>query len=414
MSNTQLLLDTLSSHLPQESVELLESQEWKHTALNYLDELLNSDNIESLLDTSIMPDDNHYNLPNQSIGISEQIAEFSNASMIIDDQTIKTLIKGDSKNTKNSKDSNLSIILNNNSIMTDSFENFDHLITLSKSLINSTFINTWKSEILLLNNHLNINSISTSISVNNELSLILQNLQNVIEILELPSIIHSLIKLSQYSECIEISSLSKRLKIRYNNIKLITQIENNINFEVNDMILKLSGLLETNLKQSSIIKILSYLKKTLNDNKNQSQLKSLFLHLRYKFIIDEFDTLLPLRQSKLYEKFLKRCIEIFREFCFQTIIIFTSIFENDSQLINSFLSSLITKLCEIINGIFPLLSEQATKDSLLLQLVYCCQSLTRVGGDFTVYLCTHLDVPTEQILAIVAKQKQLARSLNHV
>jgi hypothetical protein len=427
MSNTQILLDTLSKNLNPDSISLLQDSQWKDTALNYLTDLLNSDHIETLLDTSVMPENT-----GEIIGISEQIAELSNDSMLIDNKILNSLIKTPS----NQKESNISLILNINTLMIDSFTNFDELIYLTRELINSTYFNNWKTEILTINNYLGINNNNNeinndnnnnnnnnndnnnnnnnnNINNNNELSLILQNLQNLIEILELPSITHSLIKLGQYSECIEISSLSKRLKIRYNNIELIQNIDENISFEINDMIKKLSNLLATNVKQSSMLKIMSYLKRIINDKK---QLKTLFLKLRYKFIMDEFETLLPLKHSKLIEKYLKRILEIFREFCFQTIITFDSLFEKDNQLSHSFLLALVDQLCDILSENLPLLNDESIKDSLLLQLIYCSQSLSRVNGDFTTQLLYRLNdtIPVSRLLTIVSKQKQLVRSLNHV
>ena len=127
-----------------------------------------------------------------------------------------------------------------------------------------------------------------------------------------------------------------------------------------------------------MIKILSYLKRIIG---NRDQLKSIFFHSRYKFITDEFDTLLPFKQSRLIEKYLKRTLEIFREFCFQTVITFDSVFDRDRHLTYVFLRSLTDRLCAILVENLPLLAEDSACDSLLLQLIYCCQSLSRVGGD---------------------------------
>lgn len=413
-THTQLLLDTLSPNLPQDAKDLLNDDTWKTTALSYLDELLNSDNMETLLDTTTPMPSSSDNT--QSVGIAQQIAELSNQSAIMDNNIFNKL--------NSNSNSNLSLVLETNTIFNESFENFDNLLILSKKLVEHNSIGNWKSLINGINTSLGLNHHKDGdgetdikpVKYNNELSIMLQNLQGLIEILELPSITHSLIKLGQYPECIEISSLSKRLKIRYNDIEMINQIEESITFEINDMIKKLSSLLMTNIKQSSMIKVLSYLKRIIN---NKEQLKSIFFHSRYKFMIDEFETLIPLKQSNLIEKYLKRILEIFREYCFQTIITFDSVFDKDRQLTYVFLKSLVDKLCEILNENLPLLlenDENSACDSLLLQLIYCCQSLSRVGGDFTACVLQQLTptIEQERLLTIVKKQKELVRSLNRV
>lgn len=421
-SHTQLLLDTLGGNLSQESKELLADPAWKDTALDYLTELLNSDHVETLLDTTPMPGS-----VNGSAGIGEQIAELSNQSVMLDKKIFSRL------NT--SSNSNLSLVLHTNTVFNESFENFDNLVLLAQDLVDLDSMSSWKLQVAAINNSLGLNSSSNnkdgsnagrnkttagvavadalSATYSNELSSILQNLQSLTEILELPSITHSLIKLGQYSECIEISSLSKRLKIRHNDIEMISQIEENITYEINDMVRKLSSLLMTNLKQSSMIKILSYLKRIIS---NRDQLKSIFFHARFKFITDEFETLLPLKQSRLFEKYLKRTLEIFREFCFQTVITFDSVFDRDRNLTYVFLRSLSDRLCAILNENLPLISEDSACDGLLLQLIYCCQSLSRVGGDFTVAVLQKLAPTVDQsrLLSVVKKQKELVRSLNRV
>lgn len=405
MSNhTQLLLDTLSSNLPEESAHLLKDPQWNNEALGYLNTLLNSDDVESVLATKVLPEST---AERATLGISEQIAELSNQSVLIDNKIFNCLNK--------SGGSNLSLVLDTSTTIVDSTDNFDNLVMLTQDLVGNHPYLKWKEEISTINNNLGVTT-KTQVTQDTELSTILQNLQEVIEILELPAITHSLIKLGEYSQCIEISSLSKRLKIRYNRIGLVDQIDKNISFEINDMTKKLSALLLTNLRQSSMIKVLSYLKRI---NLDKQGLKSLFLHLRYKFIMDEFEILLPLKESKLIEKYLKRCLEVFREFCFQTIITFDSVFDKDPALINSFLVSLVHKLSSILNETLSLLKDDSIRDSLLLQLIYCCQSLNRVGGDFTLILLHEfslgLTLPSDQtLLSIVKKQKQLVRSLNRV
>ena len=424
--STLLLLDTLSGELSSDTKELLSVPQWKEKALTVLEDMLNSNNFESLLDTKVLLPDNEVTQESRSggntYGITEQIAELTNESMLLDNKIVNTL----------TSNNNVQMILESNEIFAESFGELDTITSLTKSLrVDDTFA-SWMAEVITINTNLgttandndarndnnkkeNSNtksqaSLTISKSSSSELSLILQNLDNLTEILELPTITHSLIRTSQYSECIEISALAKRLKIRYNNIELINSIEKNISFEIEDMVKKLAGMLVTNLKQSSMIKILTYLKRVVTD---RDQLKTLFLHLRYKFIVDEFETLLPLKQSKLIEKYLKRVLEIFREFCFQTVITFDSVFEKDRQQTHEFLTATVGTLCDIlVENLVEV--EDAARESLLMQLLYCCQSLARVGGDFTATVAARLEsasvLEPGKLLSAVRKQQTLVRS----
>lgn len=416
-SHTQLLLDTLSVNLPAGSQELLAEPAWQDTALQYLTELLDADDVETLLDTATPLPGSVKGGGGGGVGIAEQIAELANESVLLDKKIFGRL--------NSSATSNLALVLHTNTVFHESFENFDSLVLLAQELVELDTMAGWKTQVAAVNSSLGLAAGGSgsarpgphddivSATYSTELSSILQNLQSLTEILELPAITHSLIKLGQYSECIEISSLSKRLRIRYNDIDLVARIEENITYEINDMVRKLSSLLMTNLKQASMIKILSYLKRIIG---NRDQLKSIFFHSRYKFITDEFDTLLPFKQSRLIEKYLKRTLEIFREFCFQTVITFDSVFDRDRHLTYVFLRSLTDRLCAILVENLPLLAEDSACDSLLLQLIYCCQSLSRVGGDFTASVLRQLQPAVDQrrLLTIVRKQKELVRSLNRV
>lgn len=220
----------------------------------------------------------------------------------------------------------------------------DQLISLNEKLIETNDNTNWK----IKQPH-----IKTS---DDDLFTILKNLDKLLDFLELPSMTNAFVKAGQYSECIEISSLIKRLSIRYNDIELIKQVENNVNSEINDMLYGLIRLLNTELKQFSIIKIISYLKRITSDN---IMLEKVFLKARYQFICDELNILKPLKESNLIEKYLKRYLEVIREHCFQTIMTFESIFNKSPILIYSFIKSLVLQLCSILKENLPLINDRS-------------------------------------------------------
>ena len=369
-------------------------------ALSVLDEMLNSPHLESLLDTTITP-----GMIDPGNTIIEQIAELSNESLMIDKEIALRLCGKDNS----MKDLKLMIDANNTYI--ESFETLDSIISYCEDMIEENPLTSWIKEIPDLNKNQESKNTSHNSNNDDDVSKILYNLDNVIQILELPSITNTLIKSANYSECIEISSFIQRLSIRYNDLEIISHIKENVSYEINDMVKRLSNLLSGNLKQSSIMKIMSYLKRIIPD---KWKLKTIFLNLRYKFIIDEFDTLIPLKNSKLVEKYLKRVLEVFREFTFQTVITFESIFDKDTEMIHSFIISIVNSLMDILDENLINIKEESI-DSTILQLLYCSQSLARVGGDFTSILLHRLPHPLtrEQILTTMAKQRHLVRTLNH-
>lgn len=398
--STQLLLDTLVGDSQVSNFNWINDDEGKSMALSVLDEMLNSPHLESLLDTTITP-----GMIDPGNTIIEQIAELSNESLMIDKEIALRLCGKDNS----MKDLKLMIDANNTYI--ESFETLDSIISYCEDMIEENPLSSWIKEIPNLNKNQESKNTSHNSNNDDDVSKILYNLDNVIQILELPSITNTLIKSANYSECIEISSFIQRLSIRYNDLEIISHIKENVSYEINDMVKRLSNLLSGNLKQSSIMKIMSYLKRIIPD---KWKLKTIFLNLRYKFIIDEFDTLIPLKNSKLVEKYLKRVLEVFREFTFQTVITFESIFDKDTEMIHSFIISIVNSLMDILDENLINIKEESI-DSTILQLLYCSQSLARVGGDFTSILLHRLPNPLtkEQILTTMTKQRHLVRTLNY-
>ncbi|ONH75097.1 Tricalbin-3, partial [Pichia kudriavzevii] len=271
MSSTQLLLDTI---LPEHS----SSQEWNREALEFLDSFLNSENTTSLLETTVAtPEDS-------SVGLAETIAELSNDSRILDGKIVSTL----------STETNLSLLVNSCNVFNDSVAKFS-------SLLEST-----RKQVELIEEHSTISTVNLkklSIPQTQNIAPLLYNFSDMVLLLEIPALTKLLIAKSQFADCIQLSSISKNLQIRYHKLPLVNSIQENTSLQISDMVKKLSGLLLSNIKQSSMIKILSHLKKVIPDN---DHLKSIFLHLRFAFIMDELDTLTPLLNSRLYEKYLKR------------------------------------------------------------------------------------------------------------
>ncbi|QPG77060.1 hypothetical protein FOA43_004458 [Brettanomyces nanus] len=258
-------------------------------------------------------------------------------------------------------------------------------------------------------------------------STVLHNMDRIMDILELPSLANACVKSGHYGECVEIASHVRRLSIRYSEMTLISKVEGDIQQEIKEMINGLVRLLNTDLKQSHIIKIITYLKRigpfqSGGETMSDEILEKIFLKSRYQFILGELQVLEPLKRANSIERFLKRSIEVIREHCFQTIMTFESIFRVDSDtesirkanmLLYSFIKSLVLSLCEILRENITKLRDQAGKDGLFLQLIYCSQSLGRVGGDFTPIVLEEFTgiIDKRKWCSILHKQRQLVKSM---
>lgn len=244
-------------------------------------------------------------------------------------------------------------------------------------------------------------------------AVILQSIESVMDILELPLLTLACVKQGHYSESLEISSHTKRLSIRYSDIDLVTKIEQDIKLEIKEMLAGLIRLLRTDLKLSSILKIMTYLKRINPFNSNSDdELKLIYLQLRYQYIWNELQVLAPIRKSNV-EKYLKRNIEVVREHCFSTIIAFENIFNSkDLSLIREFILAVVGLLIGVLKQDLPSIEDQTTKENLLLQLAYCSSSLNRIGFEFSAVLLSELEplgiVSTREWLQVTQRKKKLS------
>ncbi|KAL1840745.1 hypothetical protein VTJ49DRAFT_185 [Mycothermus thermophilus] len=142
------------------------------------------------------------------------------------------------------------------------------------------------------------------------------------------------------------------------------------------------------------------------------------------------------------ERYLKRYIEIFREQSFAIVSMFRSIFPaataatsdglatgaagaaaqtNDPleplpSALATFPLHLVDMLLDTLREYLPTVKDQAARDSLLTQVLYCAGSLGRLGGDFGLFLAT-LDIGAEaeeEWVEVVKRHRALAGRLESI
>jgi hypothetical protein len=345
-SELGVLLKELSEDLPEQALTLLEKEELRDEMLKYLNNISSIESKEYLSSVPPTPAAGDFSLEERTL--VQDIAELEAHQRSIDTKLKYLIVQSHGS------------IVQTKTQLTEAEELFNHQFnTIFKSIwrtFNEDDLEDVKEpqdlELQELEADLdpddkdatfqsvisNIKQLIARDDVHNKnLSIVLENMDQIINILELPSLTGACIKAGYYSEALEISSYTRRLAIRFPKSDLIREVENGIKLEMSHMLTGLIRLLRTNLKQSSIIKILSYLRRIppfSQVDDSDAQLKRILLHSRYQFIKLELDSLTPLKDSGFHEKYLKRIIEVIREHGFGSIMTFKNVFPgvDDTEL----------------------------------------------------------------------------------
>ncbi|KAI3403412.2 hypothetical protein KGF56_003833 [Candida oxycetoniae] len=221
----------------------------------------------------------------------------------------------------------------------------------------------------------------------------LSSMDSVLDVLELPTLCKLCILQGNYQESLDIAMFAKSLIIRFPKLQLFKAISKQIESELQMMLKGLIKLLNTDLKQNQILKIFQVLSQL--ENVDEASLQRIFLNSRFKYIINEISSLVPiLKFSKL--TYLKRFVETYREHIYSTLSMYHTIFKDEINLLllNKFVTSLGYNLCDEFNKYLPSIRSQAVEaidsdielkssiDGLLLQLIYLCKSLATFQFEF--------------------------------
>ncbi|CAN3376771.1 hypothetical protein DIURU_001551 [Diutina rugosa] len=221
-------------------------------------------------------------------------------------------------------------------------------------------------------------------------SSVIQHIDSILDLLELPSLARLCITQGNYHEALEISVLVRSYCIRFPQIEAFKLIQAQVDAELQHMVKGLIRLLSTNVKAHSLGKIFQILTKL--DIGTSESLQLLFLQGRYRFILQELASLKPLLKLSNKMTYLKRSVEVFREHGYATLYSYQSLFPSATNplLVSQFCHQLADTLTEILVGnlaetkAYP--ENDGSIDGLLLQLVYLTKSLSKFGANFEVLL----------------------------
>lgn len=248
-------------------------------------------------------------------------------------------------------------------------------------------------------------------------STVLTNVDSVLDYLELPTLCKLCILQGNYQESLEISMTAQSLTIKYPNFVIFRHIRNQVEQELKLMVNGLIKLLNTNLKQSQLLRVFQILRKVdlvyvsnaASDNTaaaKERYLKMIYLNSRFRFIANEIATLKPLIKFNKFT-YLKRFIEVYREYLFNSLSLYHLLFsafdssegsaeDDDGQLfLQQFIQTVAEMLAEEFRTHFPKQESTANddddlgeleyltqRDGLILQLIYLCRSLAKFNLDF--------------------------------
>lgn len=306
--------------------------------------------------------------------------------------------------------------------------------------------------------------------------LLSRNVERLVDVLELPTLLSSAISTApvNYSSALDLNGHIRRLHSIYPQSSLVTSISTQADEAMHAMAANLIlSLKAPGLKLAASLRTISWLRRVLPDleavskaaaathragmghDSQERVLGALFLVCRLATLMAMLEALEPLREladqeearqkaigsgnawsgGQQTERYLKRYIEIFREQSFAIVSMFRSIFpaataaasdgpapqssdplEPVPSALATFPLYLVDMLLETLRIYLPTVKDQAARDSLLTQVLYCAGSLGRLGGDFGLFLAT-LDVgeeAEEEWVEVVKRHRALAGRLESI
>lgn len=263
----------------------------------------------------------------------------------------------------------------------------------------------------------------------------LRNVERLVDVLELPTLLSSAIfaQPPNYASALDLNAHIRRLHALYPDSPLVKLVSKQADEAVLQLTTDLIHTLKApGLKLTTALRTVGWLRRVMPDLDQTSKasrdaqertLSLLFLRCRTATLESTLGALQPLREladeekarqsgqssqawsgGQQTERYLKKYIEIFREQSFGIVSMFKSIFPtagspgSDSgvsdldplqplpSVLSTFPLHLVEMLLQTLRDYLPHVRDQAARDSILTQVLYCSGSMGRLGGDFGMLL----------------------------
>lgn len=280
--------------------------------------------------------------------------------------------------------------------------------------------------------------------------LLLRNSERLVDVMEMPPLLTSAVSTApvNYSSTLELYAHVRRLASLYPGSELVASVLEEADAAIRQMAADLIVTLKTpNLKLAAAVRTMGWLKRIVPDlvsaASTEDALPAVFLVCRLATLVTTLEALEPLRAladeerlrkdkstnswsgGQQTERYLKRFIEIFREHSFNIISVFKSIsssFGTQTDDANdplqtlpspmaSFPLHLVEILLETLHTYLPTVKDQASRESILTQVLYCAGSLGRLGADFGLFLAV---TGVSEWVDLVKRHRLLAGRLESV
>ncbi|KAK7398319.1 hypothetical protein QQX98_012304 [Neonectria punicea] len=283
-----------------------------------------------------------------------------------------------------------------------------------------------------------------------EALLLLRNSERLVDVMEMPLLLTSAVSTApvNYSSTLELYAHVRRLASLYPKSPVVSSVLEEADAAIRQMAADLVGTLKSpNLKLAAAVRTMGWLKRIVPDlvsaTPAEDSLPAVFLVCRLATLLTTLEALEPLREladeerrrqdkatnswsgGQQTERYLKRFIEIFREHSFSIVSVFKSINtsfapqanDNDDPLralpspMASFPLHLVEMLLETLRIYLPTVKDQASRESILTQVLYCAGSLGRLGADFGMLLAA---TGVSEWVELVKRHRLLAGRLESV
>ncbi|KAI9171894.1 Conserved oligomeric Golgi complex subunit [Paramyrothecium foliicola] len=279
---------------------------------------------------------------------------------------------------------------------------------------------------------------------------LLQNSERLVGVMELPPLLTSAVLTNPvtYSSTLDLYAHVRRLASLYPDSALISSVLNESDAAIRQMAADMIATLRApSLKLAASLRTMGWLKRIIPDLVQgvpvEDALPAMFLVSRLCTLGDTLDALGPLRKladeererqgkasqtwsgGQQAEKYLKRYIEVFREHSFSIVSVFRSLgasfpsttadASDSLRPLPTALSTLPLHLVEMLlatlRTYLPTVKDQASRESILTQVLYCASSLGRLGADFGMLLAV---IGEAHWVDIVKRHRMLAGRLESV
>lgn len=283
--------------------------------------------------------------------------------------------------------------------------------------------------------------------------LLLRNSERLVDVMEMPPLLNSAIATApvNYSSSLELYTHVRRLASLYPSSPLVSSVLDEADAAIRQMAADLIVTLKSpNLKLAAAVRTVGWLKRIVPDLVSgvptEDALPAMFLVCRLSTLVSTLDALEPLRAladeerlrrdksvstwsgGQQTERYLKRFIEIFREHSFGIVSVFKSLSASFSSTsggagaesdplqslpsaMASFPMHVVELLIETLRIYLPAVRDQASRESILTQVLYCAGSLGRLGADFGMLLA---QIGVTEWVDLVKRHRLLAGRLESV